>query len=139
MNFYLKIYLLPSYIMKAFNNLEEECQRIGCRFDANDNDLFEHLSYHRTLLLDHLSNIAHEIGPVGREKIKTSESRLLLHYLSKILRLRNIPFETPAMLFQYSWQSCHIFSKTLQLFSKKPPLKNFLVESMYTSATFLVG
>ena len=53
--------------MNASSNLKDECQRIGCRLDGTDNDLFEHLSYHRTLLLDHLSNIAHEIGPVGRK------------------------------------------------------------------------
>ena len=47
-----------------FKTLEEECQRIGCHFNPEVNDLFEHLSQHRTLLLDRHINIAHEIGEV---------------------------------------------------------------------------
>ena len=67
-NLFSKITLVSSFVMSFFfNTLEEECQRVGCQFDATEKDLFEHLSHHRNLLQEHFSNIAHEILPVGRE------------------------------------------------------------------------
>ena len=53
--------------MNFFFNNQEECQLISCHFDAKNNDHFEHLAYHRQLLLDHYGNIAHEIALAGRE------------------------------------------------------------------------
>ena len=52
-----------------FKTIKEECQRIGCHFDANNNDQFEHLAHHRQLCLDRYSNIAYEIALSGRDII----------------------------------------------------------------------
>ena len=66
---FIQLFTLFSFIMNIFFNNLEECQKNGCHFDAKNNDQFEHLAYHRQLLLDHYGNIAHEIALAGREMI----------------------------------------------------------------------